>query len=55
MGPKNESLAFLGRTAAIWEFWKATPPAEVVTMSPRTTPVVSKFMLLTKVVTTNLY
>ena len=22
-----------GRTAAIWGFWKATPPAEVVTVS----------------------
>ena len=44
-----------GRTAAIWGFQKAPPPAEVVTVSPRMTPVISKFKLLTKVVTTNMY
>ena len=32
-----------GKTAAICRFKKAPPPAEVVTVSPRTTPVVSKF------------
>ena len=44
-----------GRTAAIWGFQKATPPAKAVTISPRMTPVVSKFKLLTEVVTTNTY
>ena len=50
-------LARMGpeRTAAIWGFWKAPPLAEAVTMSPRMTPVVSKFKLLIKVVTTNTY
>ena len=43
------------RTAAIWGFWKVPPPAEAVTMSPRTTPVISKFKLLNEVVTTNMY
>ena len=41
-------LAGPGRTAAIWEFWEATPLAEAVTMSPRMTLVASKFNLLTK-------
>ena len=45
----------LGRTAAIWGFWKATPLAEAVTASPRMTPVVSKFKILTEAVTTNTY
>ena len=45
------SQMVLGRTAAIWEFWKAPPLAEAVTVSPRMTLVVSKFKLLTKVVT----
>ena len=44
-----------GRTAAKWGFWKAIPPAEAVTVSPRMNPVVSKYMLLTEVVTTNTY
>ena len=44
-----------GRTAAIWGFWKATPPAEAVTVSPRMTLVDSKFNLLTKAVTTSTY
>ena len=44
-----------GRTAAVQGFKKAPPPAEVVTMSPRMTLVVSKFKLLTEVVTTNMY
>ena len=43
------------RTAAIWGFWKAPPPAKAVTVPPRMTPVISKFKLLTKVVTTNTY
>ena len=45
----------LGRTAAIWGFWKATPLAKAVTVSPRMTLVVSKFKLLTEAVTTNTY
>ena len=45
----------LERTAALWGFWKATPPAEAVNVSPRSTPVVSKLKLLTEVVTTNTY
>ena len=44
-----------GRTAAIQGFWKATPPAEAVTVSLRMTPVDSRFNLLTKAVTTNMY
>ena len=44
-----------GRTAAIWGFQKAPPPAKVVTMFQRTILVVSKFKLLTEVVTTNTY
>ena len=44
-----------GRTATIQEFWKTPPQAEAVTMSTRTTPVISKFKLLTEVVTTNMY
>ena len=45
----------LGRTAAIWGFWKGPPPAKAVTMSQRMTPVVSKFKLLTEVVITNMH
>ena len=50
-------LSWIGpwRTAAIQGFWKDPPPAEVVTMSPRMTPVFSKLKLLTKAVTTNMY
>ena len=44
-----------GRTAAIWGFLKATLPTEAVTMSLRITPVASKFSLLIKAVTTNMY
>ena len=44
-----------GRTAAIWGSWKATPLAEVVTLSPRMTPVDSKFNLLIEAVTTSMY
>ena len=45
----------LGRTAAIWGFWKATPPGKAVTISQKTTLVVSNFKLLTEAVTTNTY
>ena len=45
----------LGRTAAIWGFWKAPPLAEAVTVSPRMIWVVYKFKLLTAAVTTNMY
>ena len=50
-------LAQMGpeRTAATWAFQKAPPLAKVVTMSPRMTLVISKFKLLTEVVTTNMY
>ena len=44
-----------GRTAAIWGFWKVTPLAEAVTVSPRMTPVASKFNLLTEAVITSMY
>ena len=44
-----------GRIATIWGFWKAPPLAKAVTMSLRTTPVISKFRLLTETVTTNMY
>ena len=43
------------RTAAIWGFQKAPPLAKAVTMSPGTTPVISKFKLLTEAVTTKMY
>ena len=43
------------RTATIQGFWKAPSPAEVVTVSPRMTPVTSKFNLLTEAVTTSMY
>ena len=44
-----------GRTTAIQGFWRATHPAEVVTMSLRMTLVASKFNLLTKAVTTSMF
>ena len=43
------------RTAAIWGFQEAPPPAEAVTVSLRMTLVISKFKLLTEAVTTNAY
>ena len=50
-------LAQMGpeRTAAIQGFQKALPMTEMVTLSPRITLVISKFKLLTKAVTTNMY
>ena len=44
-----------GRTTTIWRFSKVTLPTEAVTVSPRITPVASKFSLLMKAVTTNMY
>ena len=49
------SLVGPGRTTAIQGFSKATPPAEMVTVSPRITLVASKFSLLTEAVTTSMY
>ena len=49
------SLVGPGRTATIQGFLKATLPTEVVTMSWRIILVASKFSLLTKAVTTNMY
>ena len=43
------------RTTAIWGFWKATSPAEVVTVYTRMTLVASKFNLLTEAVTISMY
>ena len=43
------------RTATIWGFWKATLPAEAVTVSLKITPVASKFNLLTEAVTNSMY
>ena len=44
-----------GRTAAIWGFLEATSPTEVVMVSLRITPVVSRFSLLTEAVTISTY
>ena len=48
-------LAGPERTAAIWGFQKALLLGEVVTISLRTTPVVSKFNYPIEVVTTSTY
>ena len=48
-------LAGPERMATIWGFRKALLPGEVVTVSPRTTLVVSKFNCLIEVVTTSTY
>ena len=48
-------LAGPERTAAIWGFQKAPLLGKAVTISPRTTPVVSKFNCLIKAVMTSTY
>ena len=48
-------LAGPKRTATMWGFWKAPFPGKAVTNSLRSTPVVSKFSCLIKVVMTSAY
>ena len=49
------ALVSPGKTAVIWGFPETNPPAEVVTVSLRITPDISRFNSLTEVVTISTY